>query len=266
MKRIMITAGLVLLLVTTLVACGPKQPASHLEAIKQAGTIKVGTSADYPPFEYVDDSGNKIGFDVELMQEIANRMGVKLEWVDMPFDSLIAAVQEGKIDASISAFNYSEERDQKIDFTEAYYMSEDGLIVADTFTGAIVNPEDVANFKVGVQSGTTQDTWLTDNLVTTGKMPEANLFRYERADQVAMDLKNGRIDVWMADAIPGQALVDQLGGMKVVYKGVLSSGPMNIIIPNGDTALAEEMNKIIKQLESEGFIKQLAIKLIGGVQ
>ncbi len=266
MKRVILTAVIVLVMLSLAVACGPKTPANHLEAIKQAGTIKVGTSADYPPFEYVDDSGNKIGFDIELMQEIAKRMGVKLEWVDMPFDSLIAAVQEGKIDASISAFNYSEERDQTIDFTKEYYMSEDAYIVAEGFSGQLVNPEDIANFTVGVQTGTTQDGWLTDNLVDTGKMPEENLFRYDRADQAAMDLKNGRIEVWMADYVPGQALVDQLGGLKVIYKGVLSSGPMNIIVPNGDTALAEEMNKIIVQLESEGFIEDLAIKFIGGIQ
>jgi ABC-type amino acid transport substrate-binding protein len=186
--------------------------------------------------------------------------------VDMPFDSLIAAVQEGKIDMSISAFNYSDERAQKIDFSEAYYNSEDAYIVADSFTGQIAKPEDIANFKVGVQTGTTQDTWLTDNLVKTGKLAETNLSRYDRADQAAMDLKNGRIDVWMADYVPGQAMVQQLGGLKVIYKGVLSSGPMNIVMPKGDTALVAEVNKIIKQLDSEGFITQLAIKYIGGIK
>lgn len=266
MKKVVSTALMVLLILTFLVGCGPKQPASHLEAIKQAGVIKVGTSADYPPFEYVDNSGAKTGFDIELMEEIAKRMGVKLEWVDMPFDSLIAAVQEGKIDASISAFNYSEERDQKIDFTDAYYMSEDGFIVAEGFSGQISNPEDIANYIVGVQTGTTQDSWLTENLIDTGKLPEDKLFRYDRADQAALDLKNGRIEVWMADYVPGQALVEQLGGLKIIFKGVLSSGPMNIIVPNGDTELAEEMNKIIKQLDEEGFIERLALKYIGGME
>ncbi len=132
MKRILLTLLMVAVLALSLAACGPKQPASHLEAIKAAGVIKVGTSADYPPFEYVDASGNKAGFDIDLMEEIAKRMGVKVEWVDMPFDSLIAAVQEGKIDMSISAFNYTEERDQTVDFTEAYYTSEDSFMVLDS--------------------------------------------------------------------------------------------------------------------------------------
>jgi polar amino acid transport system substrate-binding protein len=251
---------LVITIIFSLAACGPKKPASHLEAIKQAGVIKVGTSADYPPFESVDAAGNKVGFDIDLMTEIAKRIGVKLEWVDMPFDSLIAGVQGGKIDASISAFNYTEERDKVIDFTDAYYTSEDAFVVADSFTGQITTPDDVTNYKVGVQTGTTQESWLKDNLVATGKLKEENLFSYDRADQAALDLKNGRIDVMMADAIPAEALAKQIGGLKIILKDILSGGPMNIVIPNDDTALADEMNKIIQQLQSEGFIDQLAQK------
>src|SRR5215208_4534455 len=151
MKRVVVFISLVAAISLVLSGCGAGKPANHLDAIKQAGTIKVGTSADYPPFESVDASGNKVGFDVDLMTEVAKRLDVKLEWVDMPFDSLIAAVKENKIDASISAFNYSEERDQTIDFSDAYYTSEDAFTVAEGFAGTIVNPEDVGAFKVGVQ-------------------------------------------------------------------------------------------------------------------
>lgn len=260
MKRVVMFVSLLVAVSLILAGCGASQAANHLDAIKQAGVIKVGTSADYPPFESVDANGNKVGFDIELMTEIAKRLGVTLEWVDMPFDSLIAAVQEGKIDASISAFNYSEERDQTVDFSDAYYTSEDAFTVADTFTGSIVNPEDVANYKVGVQTGTTQDGWLTDTLVADGALLEENLFRYDRVDQAMMDLKNGRIDVMMSDYVPAQALAAQLGGLKIVYHGVLSSGPVNIVIPEGDKELQRAINDIIKQLQDEGFIDALAVK------
>ncbi|PWH19685.1 MAG: amino acid ABC transporter substrate-binding protein [Anaerolineae bacterium] len=255
MKKITWLISLIVLVSLLLTACGGGAQ-SHLEKIKQAGVIKVGTSADYPPFEYVDENGNKAGFDIELMEEIAKRMGVKVEWVDMPFDSLIAGVQEGKIDCSISAFNYTEERDKVVDFSEAYYTAEDAFLVAETFTGSITKPEDVAQYKVGVQSGTTQDDWLTNVL----QIPEQNLSRYDRADQAALDLKSGRIDVMMADAIPAKALAQKIGGLKIVYTGVLSSGPMNIVLPDGDTELAQAINDILKQLQQEGFIDQLAQK------
>jgi polar amino acid transport system substrate-binding protein len=260
MKRVVVFISLLAALSLVLSGCSSGKPANHLEAIKQAGTLKVGTSADYPPFESVDASGNKVGFDVDLMTEVAKRLGVKLEWVDMPFDSLIAAVQEGKIDASISAFNYSEERDQKIDFSDAYYTSEDAFTVADRFAGTVANPQDVAKYKVGVQTGTTQDSWLTDTLVADGALPESNLFRYDRVDQAMLDLKNGRIEVMMSDYIPAQAIATQLGGLNIVYHGVLSSGPMNIVVPDKDIELQKAINEIIKQLQDEGFIDKLAVK------
>ena len=262
MKRIPLFLSVVVILSLLLTACGAS--GSHYDAIKKAGVIKVGTSADYPPFEYVDDQGNKIGFDIELMTEVAKRMNLTLEWVDMPFDSLIAGVKESKIDASISAFNYSEERDQEVDFTEAYYVGEDGFTVAESFTGTIAKPEDVAGLKIGVQSGTTQDGYVTDVLVAEGVLTDDLVFRYDRADQVALDLKNGRIDVMMTDLVPGQALARQLGGLKVIHQGLYSSGPFNIIVPEGDTELAEAMNVILKDLQAEGFIDNLAIKYFIG--
>ena len=260
MKRSVFFVSLLIALSLLLSACGGSSAANHLEAVKQAGVIKVGTSADYPPFESVDANGNKVGFDIELMAEIAKRLDVTLEWVDMPFDSLIAAVQEGKIDASISAFNYSEERDQTIDFSDAYYSSEDAFTVADGFAGTIAKPEDVAAYKIGVQTGTTQDSWLTDNLVAAGTLSEENLFRYDRVDQAMLDLKNGRIEVMMSDYVPAQALAEQLGGLNIVYHGVLSSGPINIVIPDGDAELQKAINDIIQQLQDEGFIDNLAMK------
>jgi polar amino acid transport system substrate-binding protein len=260
MKRIVVFISLLTAISLGLAGCGGTQAANHLEAIQQAGVIKVGTSADYPPFESVDENGNKVGFDIELMTEIARRLDVRLEWVDMPFDSLIAAVQEGKIDASISAFNYSEERDQTIDFPDPYFTSEDAFTVGEGFTGTIENPQDVAGFKVGVQTGTTQDGWLTDTLVADGALPEENLFRYDRVDQAMLDLKSGRIEVMMSDFVPAQALAEQLGGLEIVYHGVLSSGPMNIVIPDQDLELQQAINEIIKQLQDEGFIEQLAVK------
>jgi len=257
MKRLIYLA-FVLVLVLSLVACSSSS--DHLATIKKDGEMVVGTSADYPPFEYVDEAGTTTGFDVELMNEIGKRMGVIIIWTDMPFDSLIAAVQGAKIDASIAAFNYDEERDKTVDFTDAYYTSEDALVVLDTLTGDMPTPENLDKFIVGVQSGTTQDGWLTDNFESVGKLNQDTLFRYERVDQAFMDLQAGRIQVIMADYVPAKALVEQFGGMKVVYNGVLSTGPMNIVIPEGDANLQAEINKIIKELQDEGFIDELAEK------
>ena len=251
---------LVVLIAGLLAGCAGQKTESVLDKIKADGKVVVGTSADYEPYEFVDESGKFTGFDIELMTEIAKRMGVELEWTDMPFDSLIAAVQEGKIDMSISCFNYTEERDAQVDFSDAYYTSEDAFLVAEAFASAIADPLEVAQYKIGVQSGTVQDDWVTTELVDAGLMPESNLSRYERVDQAALDLQSGRIDVLVADSVPAKAIMQQQAGLKIVYEGMLYTGPINIVLPNGDAALQAEINRIIKELQGEGFIDALALK------
>ena len=259
MKKFLLLVVALVLIGAMLVGC-MSETASILDKVKDAGKVVVGTSADYPPYEFIDEAGNKTGFDIELMAEIAKRMGVELEWVDMPFDSLVAAVDSGKLDMSISCFNYDEERDKTVDFSAAYYTTEDAFVVSSAFTGTIVKPEDAANYKVGVQSGTVQDDWVTTELIDAGLMPESNLSRYERVDQAALDLQSGRIDVLVADSVPAKAIIQQTGSLKIIYEGMLYTGPINIVLPEGDTALREEINKIIKELQGEGFIDALAVK------
>ncbi len=263
MKRVATLVMIIAITALIISACGPSEPANELEAVRQEGKIVVGTSADYPPFEYVDEAGEMIGFDIDLANEIGKQMDLEVEIIDMPFDSLIASVQEGKIDVSIAAFNYTEERDKTVDFSDAYYYAEDGFMVVEDFGGEITKPEDAANYTLGVQTGSTADGWATENLVEAGLMSEENLFRYERMDQAALDVKNGRIDVLMTDYVPAQALADQVGGLKVVYHEEVSTGPVNIITPEGSTELTNAINEVIAKMLEDGFIDQLSIKWVG---
>ena len=259
MKHTLITL-IALLLILLLTACQQGGAEGHLAEIQEAGKMVVGTSADYPPFEYVDENGEFAGFDIALIQEIGRRMDLEIELQDMPFDSLLAAVQEDKIDLSISAFNYDEERDQSVDFTEPYYFAEDAILVAEGFAGTIDAPEQLADLIVGAQTGTTQDGWVTENLVDAGLMDGANLFRYERIDQAALDLQAGRIDAILMESVVARSLAEDMGGLKVVYEGEVSSGPVNIVIPEGDAELQEALNEVIAELHEEGFIDDLIVE------
>lgn len=260
MKSLSKMLVIVLLLGVLLTACAPKAPASHWEAIQKAGKITIGTSADYPPFEYVDENGEFAGFDIEIINALGEKLGVEVEIVDMPFDSLIAAVQEGKIDMSVSAFNYSEERDQVVDFTDAYYNAEDGFLVSTDFAGEITAPEDIANYLVGAGTGTTQDGWIQENLVDAGLLSGDNFFKYDRIDQAALDVKAGRIDVLMAEAAVIKSFEKEMDGLKVAYIGQMSSGPIEMVIPEGDADLQAKLNAAIKELLDSGYVDELAAK------
>jgi len=101
-----------------------------LGQIKERGKIVVGTSADYPPYESIDADGKFVGFDMDLARAIGEKLGVKVEFQDMPFDSLIAAVQEGKIDVVIAAMQATPERDETVDFSTPYRPTKDAFLGA----------------------------------------------------------------------------------------------------------------------------------------
>ena len=247
----------------TQVGAGVVAPSNHYEAIKQAGVIRVGTSADYPPFEFLDSNGARLGLDIELMEEIGGRMGVLVEWVDLPFEELVGAVQAGRIDAAISAFELTPDRDAQVDFSRAYYTPEDAFIAAPNFTGQIGKPEDAAAYVVGVQAGSAQETWLKETLVQAGTMPETSVKAYEQMDEAVADLNAGSIELIMLDYIPAQSLVQANPGTSIAFHGSASGGPLHIAIPSGDAELAQALDAVIQHLESEGFIQNLEIRYIG---
>ena len=217
-------------------------------------TLVVGTSADYEPFEYVGEDGEFTGFDIELMEEIADRMGRELEWQDIAFDGLIGALQTDKIDAIIAAMSATPEREEQVDFTDPYFIGADAIIVAEGSDISISKNEDMAGHTVGVQSGTIQEEWIAENI-------EAEVSRYERAEQAIMDLQAGRIDVVAMDYYAAQSFIDQ-GGIELALQTEFSGEHMAVAVKEGNTELREEFDQIIDELQAEGFIEDLAMKYL----
>ena len=246
MKRwTMVILSLLMVLTVTMAGCRPKDK-----------TLVVGTSADYEPFEYIDAEGNYTGFDIELMEEIGARMGVEIEWQDIAFDGLIGSLQSDKIDAIIAAMSATPERDEQVDFTDPYFIGADAIIVAEG-SGIVINKnEDMAGHKVGVQSGTIQEEWIDENI-------DADLSRYERAEQVIMDLRSGRIDVAALDFYVAQTFIDQ-GGVELALKTEFAGEHMAIAVKDGNSELQQELDTIIDELQSEGFVDELAMKYLSG--
>ena len=237
-------------------------PANHLDAIKMARVIRVGTSTDYPPFEYLDSNGSRAGFDIDLMEEMAGRLGVRVEWVDMTFKDLISAVQEGKIDAAISTLAKTAEREQVVDFTEPYYTEEDAFLAAENFGGQIAKPEDAASFIVGVQGGTVQETWLKDTLVKSGAMPESKVLTYSQVDEAMADLKSGKIQLLMADYVPGAGSDPAGDRLKDCLSRNRNRRPTPYRDPKGRHRAGPGAKQIIEQLQTEGFVQKLAFQYI----
>jgi polar amino acid transport system substrate-binding protein len=132
----------------------------------EEGILTVGTDLPYPPFEY-REGGELTGFDVEIMDEIASRIGLETEYVDSPFDTIFTDLANGQFDVVISGATITPEREQEVNFSEPYFNSLQALVVGDD--------SDIAAFEdmgegdtVSVQSGTTGEIWAEENLQPAG--------------------------------------------------------------------------------------------------
>lgn len=242
-------------------AAGEAAPAAaedgKLAAIKAAGKLVVGTSADYAPYESVDADGNFVGYDMDLIRAIGEKLGVEVEIQDMPFDSLIAAVQEGKIDAVIAAMQATAERDEQVDFTIPYRMTKDAFVAAGDSTLVIEKPEDAAGKSIGAQTGTVQEGWIQDTLVAAGLTAADQVFSYERADQAALDVANGRIELLLMDAEPSIALAEETGLKILLITELTTEGGKSIAIPDGAADLKAELDRIIQELIDDGTVQKI---------
>jgi polar amino acid transport system substrate-binding protein len=247
---------LVLVAAALLAACGPREKSKWAE-VQNANKIVVGTSADYPPFEYVNENDEYDGFDIALIREIGDRLDLEVEIKDMDFDGLIAALKAGQIDAIIAAMSATAERDEEVDFTINYYVGTDAILVREDSDITIDQAEDMAGHKIGIQAGTIHEEWVQENLVDTGKIDEGDVSRYQRAELAVADLKNGRVDVVAMDYFAAQAYIEQ-GGIKMALEQNLSGENMAIAIPEGAEEFQTQLNEVIREMEDEGVIDELA--------
>ena len=232
--------------------------------IQAAGKITVGTTADYPPFSFHGKNFVWDGFDVQLMNEIGKRLGLQVNYVDIPFDGLTGALQLNQIDAAIAAISVTPERQAAVDFTSIYYVGEDGLLARqDSNLSQIRSVDDMAKMQIGVQRGSVYETWLTVSLVNTGKMPIGNLFAYTQISQALDDLKANRLHVVVMDYLPAQDAVKQ-GGVKLVGHG-LAQQNYAIEVRKGSVSLRNNINQALAQMQMDGTVTKLAQQYLGVV-
>jgi ABC-type amino acid transport substrate-binding protein/heat shock protein HslJ len=237
----------------------PTAPAEDTswQRVQAAGKIVVGTSADYPPFEYMANDTQIDGFDVALMDDLGRRLGVEVDYRNFAFDGLFGALQVGQVDAAIAAISVTPEREASVDFTTVYFVGEDGILAADASPIASVDSvSQMASYLVGVQEGSVYQAWLRRVLVDTGQMPEGNLKSYERIDDAVGDLLQGRLDLVVLDLQPAESFVAD-GGLNLVSRG-LNIQHYAIALPKGAQSLKAELDRGLAEMYSDGTISRLA--------
>ncbi len=132
-------------------------------------TLTVGSDIPFPPFEDFDADGNVIGFDAELIEEIASRLDREVEWVDTDFDTIFTQLATGTFDMVASATTITAEREEIVNFTNPYYRAQQALTININETPNITSTDDLsAGDSVAVQTGTTGKDWAEENLGPRG--------------------------------------------------------------------------------------------------
>ncbi len=231
--------------------------------IQAAGTLTVGTSADYPPFSFYDDEFRLTGFDPELVRAVGKELGLEVRIIDIPFDGLNDALNVGQIDVAASAISVTPEREQFVDFTDTYYISEDAFLArADTDLIDLTSIEEVkSQTRVGVQQGSVYESWAQEKLVDTGLIPKSNLLLYTDMEVAVRDLQRSRIDLVILDANPAAQFAED-DSVKIVAQG-LNPQSYAMAVVNGGNELRRNLNEALEQLRVDGTISTLAVDFFG---
>ncbi|HHV01453.1 MAG TPA: basic amino acid ABC transporter substrate-binding protein [Defluviitoga tunisiensis] len=218
-------------------------------------TYKVGTEASFPPFEYVEN-GQYVGFDIDLIKEIGKLKGFDVEVIDISFDSLIPSLTTGNIDIIAAGMTITEDRQKVVDFTIPYYSGDQSILVRkdSDFDITVL----FGNHKIGVQTGTTGDLWVTEHLSDKNIIPKKNITRYDTFNFAVRDLVNKNIDAIVLDN-PVAERFTKTDPVKIV--GIIKTEESyGMAVKKGNKELLNLLNSGIQELQKNGKLDELIEK------
>ena len=218
--------------------------------------LKMATNAYFQPYEFYQD-GKIVGIDAEIAAAIAEKLGMTLEIVDMEFDSIITAVKEGSVDFGMAGMTITEDRLLEVDFSISYASGVQAIIVKSG--SPITSCDDLfaegANYKVGVQLGTTGDIYAT------GDFGSENVTTYANGNEAVLALIGGSVDCVIIDNEPAKALVAANEGLQIL-ETAYANEDYAICINTENADLLAKINQAIKDLTADGTIDAIIAKYI----
>jgi len=223
--------------------------------------LRIGTEGAYPPFNLEDRNGQVQGFDIDIAKALCKEMGMEYEFKVQDWDGLIPGLLAKKFDVIIASMSITDERKQKVDFTNKYYQTP-ARFVAKKGAGITVSKEGLKGKKVGVQRATIHENFVRDmfgNAVT--------IKAYATQDEANMDLVSGRVELVIADAtvLLGGFINTDAGkgfefvGPSYVDKKWFGDG-VGIAIRKGDNDLRQKLNKAIDAIRANGVYQKINAK------
>lgn len=253
MKRL-----LFVLMTTTLllVACGTsdaQKGENLLEEIEVENKLVVGIEGAYPPFNFFDSDDNLIGFDVDIANEIGDRMGVEVEFKPTPWDTIIGGLEAKKFDVIISSVAPTEERKAKVDFTDSYYTT--GVQIFTEEGSDIKRKEDLEGKEVGVATGTT----FAEEAESLG----GEAVYYDSDLLTFQDLTNGRVDAVITDKAVGSRIILEHDYSFEPIDELLYEEKPGITLAKDEPELKDKLNQIINDMKEDGTYEEISNEWFG---
>ncbi len=233
-------------------ACGGKEEAKTEENGETAQPIVFGTNPEFPPFEFVNGNGGVIenydGIDMAIAKKIGEDNGREAKIESIEFDSLLIALQNGKIDAAIAGMTVTPKRQKSVDFSTPYYKATQVMIVKDA---DIKSAKDMADKKIVVIQGYTGETCVKN----MGYKYEA----FKKGSEANVERKNGKCDVVVIDSATAQKYIKDNTELKIVEDAeAFDSEEYAIAVKKGNTELLNKINASIEKMLADGTISELA--------
>ena len=226
-----------------------------LQEIKDKGKLVMGTSADYPPYEWhliKDGKDEIIGFDIDIAQAIADELGVELEVKDMAFDGLIPALSTGKIDMIVAGMNATEERKQSVDFTDVYYTQTDIVVIRKEDADKFTSEDSLKTAALATQKATVQETYLLETF------PDAEIQSVPKWNTAIMSLTTGKVDaVMMVDTVAKQFIAQNEDLMVANFDINSTPNAAAIAVAKNGGDFLETVNNIVNEMKESGKIEEL---------
>ena len=248
---------LAVLFVFALAACGEStvvedEPATEAALTIEDGKLIMATNASFPPYEYYD--GDKIvGIDAEIAELIAKKLGLELEIADVEFNSIIPGVQSKKYDMGMAGMTVTDERKEKVSFSDSYATGVQVVIVAEN--SEIKSIDDLEGKKIGVQEATTGDIYASDDY------GEENVVKYANGNLAVEGLKGGKVDCVIIDNEPAKAYVAANEGLKILDTAYAEED-YAISFNKDNTELQKKVNEALKELIADGSVQKIIDKYI----
>jgi arginine/ornithine transport system substrate-binding protein len=209
--------------------------------------IRIAFDVPYEPFEYKNENGELTGFEVELADAMCKEIQAECEFVIQAWDGMIPGLVARKYDAIMSSMSITPERAERVLFSDPYYITPGGWFARNDFDTDVTDMEAMKGKVVGVQRGTTMDTYVTENMAGI-----VTIKRYTTADDMVLDLEGRRLDVVFVDYPVGEQTILSKDGFKEVGEPVKLGEGVGVAMRQRDKDLAEQVNAALKKLKEDG--------------